>query len=141
MQAHLHVVQHRHILEQTDILKRARDARLIDDSRLEANDAFSVQHDIAFRGLVHTGEHVEHRCFARTVGTDKAVQMALFNGKRKFFHGLQAAECDAKVRYFQQSHASHLLLARRSLRRQATSCGLWLNSIITMSTTAYTSMR
>ena len=94
MQAHLHVVQHRHILEQTDILKRARDARLIDDSRLEANDAFSIQHDIAFRGLVHTSEHVEHRCFARTVGTDKAVQMALFNGKRKFFHGLQAAEGD-----------------------------------------------
>ena len=104
VQADLDVIQHTHIVEQADILERTGHTGLADEFRVLAGDVLAVQDDVALGRLVNTGEHVKYGGLAGTVGADQTIEVAFLNGKIQLGNGLQAAESNTQVAYFQQCH-------------------------------------
>ncbi|MNR33775.1 hypothetical protein D3C85_1514780 [compost metagenome] len=60
----------RHILEQAHVLEGTHHAFASDLVARQAFDRFAVELDAARRGLVETGQAVEHGSFTRPVGAD-----------------------------------------------------------------------
>ena len=70
--AHLHVVFHREVVEQADVLEGPGDARPVDLGGVHAVGVFAVQQNGALGGLIDLGQQVEDGGFAGAVGADEA---------------------------------------------------------------------
>ena len=68
----LDILNHRHVVEQADVLKGPRYAGLHELIGLFPVQGHPVQQDGALRGNIHAGEEVEHSGFSRAVGPDQA---------------------------------------------------------------------
>ena len=105
VQADAHVVLHRHVAEQSDVLERAGNAQLVGLDGVHAGGVLAVDHDGAHRGLIDLREQVEHGGLARAVGADQAGDLGLADDEIEVVHGLQAAELDAQVPRLQHGRA------------------------------------
>lgn len=91
------VFQDRHILKQTDILKRTGHAAFGDMVGFDAVDPLRFfagrrNHDVAFSRVVDAGDAIEKGGFTGTVGSDQGNDFALFDIEVKMIQGPQAAE-------------------------------------------------
>ena len=104
---HEHVLEHRHLPEEPDVLERARDAEVGDLPRREAVDALAAERDGALRRRVHAGDAVEHRGLAGAVGSDEPEDGALGHVEADAADGAQAAEDHLDARQGQRrAHAA-----------------------------------
>ena len=71
------VLHHAHVQEEPQRLERARDAALADLVRLEADEAFPLEQDVAAVRPVDAGDQVEERRLPRAVRPDDADDLAL----------------------------------------------------------------
>ena len=101
MHSHLHVVQHRHIGEQADVLEGPGNAQLGDLEGAHALGVDSVDQHGTPGGLVNTGKQVENGGFARAVGADQATDLRGAQGNAEAVHGGQTAEINAQVAHIQ----------------------------------------
>ena len=92
-----HVLLDGHLSEQADVLEGSGDSGAHHLIRLLAVHAFAVQEELAFRGLVHAGQQVEHGGFAGAVRADQADELAGVDGHVEVGYGLQASEGDAEM--------------------------------------------
>ena len=97
MQADLHVVLHRQVVEQPDILEGAGDAHSVDLGGGLTRGVQPVQQDSAPGGLIDLGEQVKHCGLACAVWPDKSSDLRAANGQVEVVHRLQAAEIDAQM--------------------------------------------
>jgi hypothetical protein len=95
------VVEHRHVLEQLDVLKRSGDAQAGDPARPRARQLVGsgavVQHDRALLRPVQPACAVEQARLARAVGPDHRMDLALADLKRDVLERAHAAEGDADL--------------------------------------------
>ena len=75
-----HVVQHRQVREQADVLERPGDPQLVDLMRFQSGDFLPIEHDPAGGRHIHAGDHVKDGSFPGAVGADQAVQIAGIKG-------------------------------------------------------------
>ena len=99
MQAHLHVVQHRHILEQTDILKCSCNTCFVDVNRLLTCNILAIQFDNSLIWLIHTCQKVEYRCFTGSVRSDQSVKFPFFDLHFKPVYCTQSSEGNGQIFY------------------------------------------
>ena len=104
VQPRLDVVQHRKLLEQTDILKGTGNAVLVDFNGLMSCNIFSVQPDKSLVRLIDAGQKIEYRRLPRAVGADQPVQLPFLDLKVEIIHSTEAAKGDRQIIYFQQCH-------------------------------------
>ena len=104
VQADLDIIQHAHLVEQADILEGTGHTGLADQFGVLAGDVLAVEDDVALGRLVDAGEHVKHGGLAGAVGADQTIEVAFLDGKVQLSNGLQAAESNTQVAYFQQCH-------------------------------------
>ena len=97
VKADAHIVLHRHVAEQADILKRAGDAEPVGLHGIHARGVASVEKDGAHRGLVYLGQQVKHGGLARAVGADQARDFRFADDEVEILHGMQAAELNAQM--------------------------------------------
>ena len=100
-----HVLLHGHLAEQADVLEGSGDAGAHHLICLLAVHAFAVQEELAFRGLVHAGQQVEHGGFAGAVRADQADELAGVDGHVEVGYGFEASEGDAEMFGFQDGLA------------------------------------
>src|SRR5439155_1939497 len=101
MSADLDVVQNAELLEQSDVLKRAGQAKGSDLIRLVVGGRRSAHEDLAFRRLVDAGEHVEDRRFAGAIRPDQSHQLVRLNGQIEVRDGGESAEPNRHVSRFE----------------------------------------
>ena len=97
VQAHLDVVEHRHVGKQADVLERACNAKLVDLVSAHAERIYAVKQDGASRGAVNVRKQVEHRRLACAVRTDQAANLRAAHGEVKIVHSGKTAEINAEV--------------------------------------------
>ena len=97
MGADAHVVEHRKIGKQRDVLEGAADADLGDLVRRTRQDARAFHQDIAGTRLIEPGETVEQRRLAGAVRPDQAEDCALMHVEGHAIQRDDAAEHDADV--------------------------------------------
>ncbi len=110
MPADQQVFQHRRVLEQLDVLERARDAEARHAVRGRARDVLPLEHDAAARRLVDAADQVEDRALAGAVRTDDGEDLALLDRERHAVDGLDAAEGDRKVLHVEEAHRTRSVL-------------------------------
>ena len=99
MQSDLYIVKHALILKQTDVLKRTRNARLVDVDRFLSCDIRTIQADSSLIRHIHTGKHIKYRRLAGTVRSDQTVKLSLLDGNMKIIYRTKSSEGDAKILY------------------------------------------
>jgi hypothetical protein len=87
-----HVLERGHVVEQPDVLERARHPEMRDRVRRKAPDRLPVEDHLARSRLVDAGEHVEERRLARAVRADQADDRATRDREVDVVHGDEAAE-------------------------------------------------
>src|SRR5262249_28115752 len=102
---HEHVVEHRHLPEEADILKRAGNPRRGDGRRLLVGKVDAVEANAARVGAVDTGDQIEDRGLARAIGTNESEDRPLGDGKSDSGDGFDAAEAFAHAVELEQVHA------------------------------------
>src|SRR5690606_18701804 len=90
--AHLHVLEHRQVREQTHVLECAGDAGLGDLRRGVPGDVDAVEDDLAFVGREDARDHVEQGRLPGAVGADDRDDLALLHGEVDTSDGLDATE-------------------------------------------------
>ena len=121
----LYIVQHTHLMEQTDILECSGDSRLVDINGTLSGDILSVQIDDSLVRLIHTCKKVKDCSLTGTIRTDQTSPASVKKEVRRLFTSSNAI---AYASFFLN------LLKRRSLISIA--LGAQLISIITISTIA-----
>ena len=97
VEAHLHIVDDRQLLEQPDVLEGAGHAHPVDLIGLFARRGHSIDQDGAAGGLVHVGQQVENGGLTGTVGADEARDLVAADHQVEAIHGGQAAKIDAQL--------------------------------------------
>ena len=92
MLAHQHVLQHRHVGEETDVLERARDAVAQHRVGPLARYLLPCQEDAAAGRAVQPRHDVEERGLAGAIGPDHAHDLARLDMEVDVLHRGQAAE-------------------------------------------------
>ncbi len=92
VEAHHHVLENSHLLEEPDALERAADAPRGDHVRAQADHGPAVDEDLAFLRLLHARDAVEQRRLAAAVGADDAEDLASVHVERDVVDSPQAAE-------------------------------------------------
>ena len=95
VEARLHVVLHRQVAEEPDVLEGAGHAHVADLDGGLPRRVPAVDHDGAPGGLVDLGQKVEHRGLPRAVGADEARDLRAANGHVEVVHRREAPEVDA----------------------------------------------
>ena len=108
VEADLHVVLHRQVVEQADVLEGTGDARLVHLGGGHAVGVLAVEEDGAPGGMVHLGQQVENRGLARAVGADEAGDLGGTYGDVELVDGGEAAEVDAQVLALQHRHLAQV---------------------------------
>src|SRR5437879_5801200 len=73
---YLNVLVDREAREQADVLKRSADPESGYLVRFQSHDIPSIEQDAPLRGLIDSGDHVEHGGFSRAVRTDHAEKVS-----------------------------------------------------------------
>ena len=97
MVADANVVEGGHVVEQADVLKRARNAQTGHLVRLGAGDVLAIENHRAAGGLIEAGDAVEERRLARAVGADEGEHLASLDVEADAVHCQKAAEALAQV--------------------------------------------
>ena len=105
MEGNLHIVQHRKLREQADILESTGYAPLGDLIGLEAHDALAPKGNFSRGGLVHSRKEVEGRGLARAIRPDKPHQFAFIYMEIKIRNRLETAKNLGNIRGLQQDIA------------------------------------
>src|SRR5437763_3322266 len=106
MAADLDVVEDRQLLEQPDVLERARQAEGGDVVRLASPRRLAVDEDLAVGGLIDAGEHVEDGGLSGAVRADQSDQLVRLEQEVEVAHRGEAAEANGHVFGFQEWHQS-----------------------------------
>src|SRR5438094_363993 len=109
------VVQNRLRLENAQVLKRTRDSRPRDVLGLFRGYVHPVHDHRAAGGPIDTGEHVDGRCLARTVGPDEAKNFAWIEREVQIGERLDAPKGLPELR-----NPEHRTRARWHARRELT---------------------
>ena len=99
MQTGLYVIQHAHLLKQTDILERSRDTGLTYIDNLLSCYIFSIQQHFSGIWTIYSCKKVKHCGFPGAVGADQTIQLFFFNGNVKTVYRPEAAEGNPKILY------------------------------------------
>ena len=99
------VLQHGRVLEQLDVLERARDAALRHMMR-RAGDRLSLEQDAARGRRVDEADQVEDRGLAGAVRPDDGVDLALVDRKAHTVDRDHAAETHAEIFDREEAHRS-----------------------------------
>src|SRR5262249_15923452 len=75
------VVEYRHALEHTQVLKRARDAEACDLVRLSVSQPGAIKGNVAVRRPVEPADGIQQACFASSVGPDDCRDLTLLDAK------------------------------------------------------------
>src|SRR5439155_9083877 len=94
MAAEQQVLQHGRVLEELDVLKRARDPAPRDLVRRHAGDVLVAEDQAAARRVVDPRDEIEDGRLARAVRTDDREDLPLFDGEGDAVDGANAAEVD-----------------------------------------------
>ena len=86
------VVEHSHVIEERQILKRSTDAKLAAIIGFQPDNALPLERDLPLAGLVTSGYAVEHWSFPSTVGAYDWEDLALANFERNFAQGVHTAK-------------------------------------------------
>ena len=97
MSADLHVVEHRELFEEADVLKRSRDAEGGDLVRFQVRGRNAADFDRAVARFVDAGEDVEHRRLSRAVRSDETDQLMRPDGEIEIGDGRESAKTDRDV--------------------------------------------
>src|SRR5437868_14517469 len=95
--ANQQIAEHRGILEQFDVLERARDAELCDRERRRFGDFLVLEIDPAGGRAVNARDQVEDRTFLGAVWFDDREYLTLFHRDGDGIALLQAAEIQRAV--------------------------------------------
>ena len=110
VEAQLHVILHREVVKQADVLKGTGNARPVHLDGVHAVGVLAVQEDSAPCGLIDLGEQVEHSGLARAVGADQARDLRAADGHIKLVDGGESAEINAQVAALQNGGLIHVPL-------------------------------
>jgi hypothetical protein len=97
------VLEGGHVVEQPDVLERARDAELGDLELLALAQAVPEEPDAARRRLIDAGHDVEAGCLAGTVGSDQAQDLARVDVERDPVEGRDTTKAQRDI-----VHLEHL---------------------------------
>ena len=100
MQANFYIVQHTHVLEQTNVLKGAGNTAFVDLDRGFAGKIFTIQRKGAGRRFVHTGQQVKNGGFSGAVRPNQPIKLTFINGQIHIIHRAQATKRNAQSFYF-----------------------------------------
>ena len=92
MHAYLDIFQHRHGVEQTDVLKGTRNAEADDAAASQVIQLLAVEGDHACAWRIDTGDHVKDGGFTGAVGTDQAENFAFGHIEVEIVDGDESAE-------------------------------------------------
>ena len=95
--ADLDVGQHGQVLEETDVLERARHAQRGDVVCLVTGGRLATDEDLPLGRLIHAGEHVEDGGLPRAVRSDQSHQLVRLEREVEVAHRGEAAEADGDV--------------------------------------------
>lgn len=87
-----HIVQNRHALEQTDVLKRSGDSEGNQLVGLSAGKTNSIDTDRARIRRKHSGNHIEQSGLAGSIGADDPVNGISLHNERNILKRLKSAE-------------------------------------------------
>ena len=90
------VVEHRHALEQRDVLERAGDAEAGGVRRRHVRQALAAKGDAAFLRHVDAVDDVEHRALAGAVRTDDGADLVLEHVEGNVRQRLHPAKAQAR---------------------------------------------
>jgi hypothetical protein len=100
-----HVLEHGHVLEERDVLERARDAAADDAVRADAQEVLAVEEHAPVVGAVKPRDDVEEGGLAGAVRADEAGDRALVLRERDVVEGEDPAEPALHVLDAQEGHA------------------------------------
>ena len=109
------VFQGRHLGKQADVLKGPRNARLSHLVHRAGLVRLACQLEAAAVGRVQTGDDVEERGFASTIGADQAVHLPGLNRHAHLTQGLQTAKTFGNTLDLQDWRAHNASLAGKAL--------------------------
>src|SRR2546427_1388371 len=89
------IVQHRHALEEGDVLEGARDAELRHFEGLELGSILAVEDDATALRMVEAADDVQKRGLSRPVGANDGDDLSSMNVEADVTQGLDGAEVDA----------------------------------------------
>jgi len=98
------VVEHGAALKELDVLKGSRYAAVHHPVPGQAGDVLPLEDDPAVAGVEHPGDHVEHRSFTRTIGTNDGKHLALIDREAQRANGLYPTKAQGQVRDSKHAH-------------------------------------
>ena len=110
VEAHLHVLLHRQVAEEPDVLEGPGHAHVVELDGGLARRVPAVHHDGAPGGLVDLGQEVEHGGLPRAVGPDEPRDLRAADGHVEVVHRREPAEVDAQVAALQDGPLVHVPL-------------------------------
>ncbi len=96
MQSGFYIVQHGHVMEETDVLEGTCDALLVDLLTAETRDVVSVEEDLTAGRLIYAGQEVKYGRLTGTIRADQTVELILFDLHMEIINCLQTTEGDAQ---------------------------------------------
>ena len=100
-------IEHRHVGENLDDLKTARQPELGDQMWRQTGDVAVVKDDAAAVRLLKSGDRAECGGLAGAIGTDQRHDLSSVDGKLKIVHGYKTAEPPREVFDLENGHSFH----------------------------------
>ena len=88
----LYIVQHTHLMEQTDILECSGNSRFVDINGTLSGDILPVQIDNSLIRLIHTCKKIKDCSLTGTVRTDQTIKLSFLDGDMEIIHCMKTAE-------------------------------------------------
>ena len=99
-----HVVQNRNILKQANVLEGTGNSAAGHIVGLFADDAFPLELNGAFRGLIYLRQQVKYGRLTGAVRADQTHDLIFFQLEIDIFQGAQAAKRNSQMLRFEQRH-------------------------------------
>jgi hypothetical protein len=97
MLSNLNVIQHRKLIAQTDVLKRAGKTPLRNSEGTEMMNIPPFEFDAPRRRLIHPGEEVEERGFSGSIRADQPFQRTRWKIMREARDGFQSPKRNTDI--------------------------------------------
>lgn len=98
----LNILQHSEVLKEPDILKGSGNSHMHKLIRLFVGNDPLLKLVFAGALAILTGKNIENRCFACTIGADKADQFAFLKPQRKVLQSVETRKVDGQMPGFQE---------------------------------------
>ena len=105
MHGHKHIIQHRHLRKQANILEGPPKSQSRNFMGRQIGDFFSIEENAALRRRVQAGNNIEQCRFARAVGANDADDLALIYMQSNVSKCGQTAELLGNI--FNREQAGH----------------------------------